>query len=242
MEGWIKLHRELLEWEWYSDHVVRSLFIHCILKANHKDNNWRGIAVKRGSFVSSYGKSSDELGYSVQQIRTALKKLKSTNYLTYETNRQHTVFQVVRYDEYQSPTNEPTDVQQTNNKRSTTNKNDNNDKNDKNSCFPFDEFWEKYDLKRSKEKCSNAYAKISEEDRLIIKNTLPLYVDSTAKTKTENNGKIFRKNPITYLNNKSWNDEIIGSTEEPRPKKGDTMNIHEIMRKQAEEEKRLGLW
>ena len=114
------------------------------------------------------------------------------------------------------------------------------DEND--TCLSFDDFWDMYDLKRGIENCKKKYSKISEEDRKLIKETLPLYVASTAKTKTENNGKMFRKNPHTYLNQKCWNDEIIGATTEPKPKKGDTMNIHEIMRKQAEEEKRLGLW
>jgi hypothetical protein len=109
------------------------------------------------------------------------------------------------------------------------------------TCLSFDDFWDMYDLKRGIENCKKKYSKISEEDRKLIKETLPLYVASTAKTKTENNGKMFRKNPHTYLNQKCWNDEIIGATTEPKPKKGDTMNIWDIMRKQAAEEKRQGL-
>lgn len=104
------------------------------------------------------------------------------------------------------------------------------------TCLSFDEFWDLYDKKTgSRNKVEKKYLKISEKDRQVIKNTLPSYLASTPN-------KQYRKHPMTYLNNESWNDEIIGSTEEPRPKKGDTMNIHEIMRKQAEEEKRLGLW
>jgi len=113
------------------------------------------------------------------------------------------------------------------------------DEND--TCLSFDDFWDMYDLKRGIENCKKKYSKISEEDRKLIKETLPLYVASTAKTKTENNGKMFRKNPHTYLNQKCWNDEIIGFETEVKPKKGDTMNIWDIMRKQAEEEKRQEL-
>jgi hypothetical protein len=107
---------------------------------------------------------------------------------------------------------------------------------DNNTCLSFDDFWDLYDKKTgSRNKVEKKYLKISEKDRQVIKNTLPSYLASTPN-------KQYRKHPMTYLNNESWNDEIIVSTEEPRPKKGDTMNIHEIMRKQAEEEKRLGLW
>ena len=40
--GYIKLHRKLLEWEWYSDTNVKIVFLHCLLMANHDDTKWRG--------------------------------------------------------------------------------------------------------------------------------------------------------------------------------------------------------
>jgi len=103
------------------------------------------------------------------------------------------------------------------------------------TCLSFDDFWEMYDKKTgSRTKNEKKYSKIPEQDRQKIKNTLPLYLDSTPDKK-------YRKHPMTYLNNESWNDEIIGLETEIKPKKGDTMNIWDIMRKQAEEEKRQGL-
>jgi hypothetical protein len=131
MSGWIKLHRKLLEWEWYSKPVVKSVFIHSLLRANHKDGKWRGIDVKRGSYISSVDKLIKELGHSRQEIRTALKHLKSTNELTTSSAPQHTVFTVVGYENYQDATNELTNEQPTANQRATTNKNVKNDKNDK---------------------------------------------------------------------------------------------------------------
>jgi len=74
MEGWIKLHRGLLEWEWYDEPNVFRLFLHCILKANHSDKSWRGSVIKRGEFVTSLQNLSSETKLSVQQVRTCLKK------------------------------------------------------------------------------------------------------------------------------------------------------------------------
>jgi len=129
MAGWIKLHRKLLEWEWYSKPVVKSVFIHSLLRANHKDGKWQGKDIKRGSFISSIDKLASELGHSRQEIRTALKHLKSTNELTTIGNTQHTVFIVINYDNYQEETSEATNEQPTANQRLTTNKNVKNDKN-----------------------------------------------------------------------------------------------------------------
>lgn len=128
MSGWIKLHRKLLEWEWYSKPVVKSVFIHSLLRANHKDGKWRGIDVKRGSYISSVDKLIKELGHSRQEIRTALKHLKSTNELTSSSSAQHTVFTVISYENYQDETSDLTNEQPTANQLATTNKNDKNDK------------------------------------------------------------------------------------------------------------------
>jgi len=130
MSGWIKLHRKLLDWEWYSKPVVKSVFIHGLLRANHKDGKWQGKDIKRGSFISSVDKLSSELGHSRQEIRTALKHLKSTNELTTLGCSQHTVFIVVNYENYQEATSQLTNEQQTVNHQSTTNKNVKNDNND----------------------------------------------------------------------------------------------------------------
>ena len=119
MSGWLKLHRSLAEWEWYTDPNTMRVFIHCLIKANHKDKNWRGIEIKRGQFISSLDGFSSELKLSIQQIRTSLKKLKATNEVTSKGGNQHTVFTVVSYDLYNQATDESTDEQQTDNKQIT---------------------------------------------------------------------------------------------------------------------------
>ena len=135
--GYIKLYRKMTEWEWYTDIPVRILFEHCLLKANHKSNKWRGQVIEAGSFITSYEKLSSETGLTVQQVRTALKKLKSTSELTYTSTSQYSIISIKNWVDYQEDNkqiNKPiTNEQQTNNKRVTTNKNDKNDKNEKNN-------------------------------------------------------------------------------------------------------------
>lgn len=101
MQGWVKLHRQLLQWEWYTDANVSRLFIHCLLRANHKDGSWKGINVKRGQFITSLDRLSAETSLSKSQLRTALKKLKSTREIAHESTSQHTVITVNCYDSYQ---------------------------------------------------------------------------------------------------------------------------------------------
>ena len=136
MSGWIKVHRQILEWEWYSDNNCFRLFIHLLLKANHKERRFKGIELEIGSIVTSRDLLSKETGLSEQQIRTALNKLISTNEITSVSSSQGTIIQVVNYEKYQVPTNEITNEQPASNQRVTTNKNIKN-KEEKNNTFSF---------------------------------------------------------------------------------------------------------
>jgi len=101
MIGYIKLHRQILHWEWYTDINTKTLFLHCLLLANHKDNLWRGMEIKTGTFVSSLRKLSVETGLTVSQIRTSLSKLESTQEIAQETHTSFTVIKVLNYANYQ---------------------------------------------------------------------------------------------------------------------------------------------
>lgn len=143
MDGWIKLHRKLTEWEWYSDINVKTLFIHLLLTANHKDQKWKGIEIKRGQKLTSIEHLSKEIGLTYQQTRTAINKLKSTGEITSKTTNKYSLISVEKYNDYQicteknneQITNNLTTNQQSNNKQTnnqiTTNKNDKNIKNEK---------------------------------------------------------------------------------------------------------------
>jgi hypothetical protein len=131
--GWIKLHRQLTEWEWYDDINTSRLYIHLLLTANHKDNNWRGITIKRGSRLTSLDKLSSETSLSVSKIRTSVKKLILTDEIASESHTQHTVFIVKNYESYQGDDKQidkpVTNESQTNDKPIATNNNVKNEKN-----------------------------------------------------------------------------------------------------------------
>ena len=99
--GWIKLHRQLLEWEWYDDTNTKCLFMHCLLRANHSETEWRGNNIKRGQFLTSVDTLTRETGLSVSQIRTSLKKLISTNEIASKSQARSTVITVLSYDSHQ---------------------------------------------------------------------------------------------------------------------------------------------
>jgi len=133
--GWIKLHRQMLDWEWYDDINVMRLFLHCLLRANHKAKKWRGIDIARGQFYTSLDSLSDETGLTPMQLRTCFSKLQTTGEITSSGMARGRMITVVQYDLYQDDNklNDSlvTGFQQGSNRVATTNKNVNNEKNEK---------------------------------------------------------------------------------------------------------------
>lgn len=110
-ETWIKLHSKLMNWEWYQDHKTKSLFIHCLLKANWQDGKYKGLDIPRGSFVTGRKKLSQELGMSEQEIRTCLKKLEKSENLTINATKQFSIISIKNYNEYQQRNQRATNEQ-----------------------------------------------------------------------------------------------------------------------------------
>lgn len=100
-QGWIKLHRSLLDWEWYDDANTIRIFLHLLLTANHEDKKWHGIDIKRGEKITSLANISEELGISIQSVRTSLDKLISTQALTRHQQTKYTHISINNYGKYQ---------------------------------------------------------------------------------------------------------------------------------------------
>jgi hypothetical protein len=126
--GWICLHRRMLEWEWYSDTNVVRVFIHCLLKANWRDKRWRGMKIGRGSFFTSSSKIAEELHLTRMATRTALDKLKSTQEITTQSTNKGLLVTVLKYDSYnnmapaQQPPEQPAGNHQATNEQPQLNK------------------------------------------------------------------------------------------------------------------------
>lgn len=120
--GYIKLDRKLLNWEWADDPNTIALWIHILLQANWEDRSWHGQTFERGSFPTSVAKLAKGTGLSIQQTRTCLDRLKSTNEITIRATNKGTKIIVEKWEEYQCSdglSNEQDNKR--NNKQSTSN-------------------------------------------------------------------------------------------------------------------------
>lgn len=123
-EGYIKIDRRILNWEWYSNINTKVVFLHILLRANWQDGKFEGINIPRGSLVTSYAKLAEETTLSVQSVRTAINHLKSTGELTVEQHAKFSVISIKNYGLYQDTNKvsnkQLTSYQQATNKQLTT--------------------------------------------------------------------------------------------------------------------------
>lgn len=69
----------------------------------------------------------------------------------------------------------------------------------------FDMWWDMYDLKCNRAGCEKKWKKMTAAEKYACVAATPAYVASTPD-------KQYRKRPLSYLNQKAWNDEIIKRT------------------------------
>lgn len=134
--GWIKLNRKLLNNPLYRNSKYVHLWVHLLLKANHKGDKimWNGgiLDIKEGEFVTGRKSLSSETGIPESTCEDILKYLEKEGQIRQQTNSKFRVITILNWKNFQ-------DVrQQSNNKATTkrqpadTNKNDKKVKNEKN--------------------------------------------------------------------------------------------------------------
>ena len=117
-DGWIKLYRSFLDWEWYRDNNTKAVFLHLLLTANHEAQRWMGKVIERGQVVTGRMALAESLGLTERQIRTALSKLEKTGEICKESTNKYTLITICNFDKYQSKeqNERPTSDQQMSNK------------------------------------------------------------------------------------------------------------------------------
>ena len=124
--GHIKLYRQMIDWEWFTDPKTAHFWVYLLLRANWRDGRFKGMEIKRGQLLMSLQDMAKETGLSVQNVRTAINRLKSTRQLTCQPTRYGMLISIVKYDNFQileddtnKPINTPSNKELTRNQQGT---------------------------------------------------------------------------------------------------------------------------
>ena len=105
-QGFIKLHRSILSWEWYSDEITVRVFLHLLLNANWEDSKFKGYDIPRGSLVTSYASIANALNISVKNARTAINHLKTTGEVATKAASKFSIITIINWEKFQGYENE----------------------------------------------------------------------------------------------------------------------------------------
>lgn len=100
--GWISLHRSLLQWEWYTDPNTFRVFMHLLLNANHSRGKHQGTVIEIGQVKTGRKTIANQLTLSEQNVRTSLIRLKSTNEITIKSFNTFSIISITNWDKYQN--------------------------------------------------------------------------------------------------------------------------------------------
>lgn len=250
-DGWIKLHRKLLDSKIFGNRNLLQTWIYCLLRANHKEN-WvsvpKGtgqteIKLEPGQFIWGRHKASEEMRMKPSTARNCLEKLKKYQKVDIKQDSKYSIITVVNWKEYQEIGQQI--GQQVDNKWTTggqqvdTDNNDNNDKNvnkekeiynkekeNSETLALFDEFWKLYPRRKGrkvgKAECLEFWkTKVKEVDIPDLLIAVKNYAESDLAKRD------FAKDPIRFLKKDYWRDWL-------EPAK-DPYSIEELLKREKEE-------
>ena len=114
MNGYILIHRKLLNWQWYKDSNTLHLFIDLLLDANYEDSKFGFQIIKRGQCLTSLKRIHENTGLTYREIRTSLDKLQKSGEIDKQTTNRYSIITINKYNDYQNIDKQTTNKRQTN--------------------------------------------------------------------------------------------------------------------------------
>lgn len=212
--GWISLYRSIQKHWIYDNDKYFKWWVVMLFEVNHSPNkftrDYKVYTINKGQSSNSLRRWSELFKTTPKTVSKFFKLLESDSMIRLEKigkgKQALTLVTIENYCNYQRSSKQ--DLPQEVNKEYTrskqglpTNNKDNNENNDnKEKSFEF--FWSTYPNKVAKTKCKDKFMKLKESDIDKIVNTIKAYI--AYKPFEDYN----HPNPLTYLNQERWNDEI----------------------------------
>lgn len=119
--GWVAITTDFTNWELFKDGNVLKVWMYLLTHTNYEDSYTSdGRLIKAGQVVYSTRGIAEKCGMSVQEVKTALKKLVATRSLTQFATHRYTVGTLVNWAKYrpkqENATHEATHSPTTSNK------------------------------------------------------------------------------------------------------------------------------
>tara|TARA_R100001463_G_scaffold8115_1_gene25326 strand:+ start:252 stop:842 length:591 start_codon:yes stop_codon:yes gene_type:complete len=105
--GYIKLHRKILDNGVFTDAELLKVFVWCILKANTTPNIVYGRKVDVGQFITGRVSAAEELHLKPSTVYKRMQVLKKQGYIDINSNTKNSLVTVVKFRSYQVEAKKP---------------------------------------------------------------------------------------------------------------------------------------
>ena len=105
-DGWIKLHRKIIDHPFYGDPEFLSVWITLLLNATNVpiNKNWNGktITLKPGQLIASRKTMSFMTGVNQSKVYRVLKRLENEQQIEQQKSPRSTIITITNWEKYQS--------------------------------------------------------------------------------------------------------------------------------------------
>lgn len=234
-QGWIKLHRKILEDELWIDCTPEQkvIMMTLLMLANHDDKSWiwqgKKFSIKAGQLITSIESIRKISGKNIssKNVRSALVKFKKYGFLANESAKTGRLITIANWAKYQSNDEEVAKQEakrwQRGGKEVATNKNVKNVENINTRATgtlesDFEKLWKLYPKKIGKKAASAAYKRAMTRKKnpttnKQIQDGIVAYKRIIANSGTD---RQFIKDGSTFFNQEAWNDylEVVKEEQE----------------------------
>ena len=258
MEGWIKVHRKLLDNPITTkDSDYLAVWIYLLLNATHReyDTLFKGkrITLQKGQLITGTISIAKKLKINKDKVQRILKSFEIDKQIEQQTSNQNRLVSIVNWNEYQD-FDKQNDKQvinecETTDKQVITNNNIKNIKNDKNNIYgqnepdqekweqQFEQFYKQYPKKVKKQDVRKWFQKNKPSNELFSSMINSLEQFKRSEDWLKEKGQ-YIPYPTSWLNQKRWEDENATETKAKIEYKENTMTEEEYLKKLEEGGKR----
>lgn len=249
MDGWIKLHRAVVDSAVFDDAEVLKVWIWLLCNVSYEDHEiiYGGsvVQIKKGQLITGRKKLAQQLKMSESKVYRALNLLEALGNVNIKPNNRFSLITLINWAKYQDdvqkvnsqttagqqPDNSQTTAGQHNKRNIESNNIYNNissarahaREEDDNTNRYFETFWNAYPKKCGYDKALTAFSKLNPDSELL--DTM-LKAIAEQKLSRQWQNVQYIPNPATWINGRRWNDKL--SMADSARKKTDDKHSYDI--------------
>lgn len=216
--GWVKIHRKLLENPIFTNGNFLKIWLYLLLNAQHKPNkllwNSKVVNLEPGQLLTGRKRIAKDTKVKETSVERCLQLLESLGQIGQQKTNKYRVITLLNWRYYQDKGQQTDNKRTTNGQQMDTYKNVKNDKNVKNKHTPssqgddlFERFWTAYPKKVGKGAALKAWKKTKPSQEMAAR-IIAAIIQQRGQERWQEEGGRFIPNPATWLNHGRWDDEV----------------------------------